>query len=430
MIKPEIKDFLNLPVNPKISFKFNRHANNINLDNIYIVDNNTGKNIVININESQDNDGSPIYIITPSLSYDAEYKIVFSSGITDDNSNRLKSIYKILHTVKNSGDDPDTEIKVSLSQPDKTLNVDITKDIIFTTSEHINYNEELLGDLIYLYKNNAADHPLPINISNSQNKYIIKHNTLKNNEEYCLMVADPEHKIKNQNLGIHNFCFHTALETNYAQLISQAEQLQADAPIIVYIDPAIKVEQSSFMLQDLNFPTEKIDFDYLNIENFYLMKIKGRNHWKGKYQLIITYPSPNKQQIIDIQFADSLAAASGLNGNTNLLSYKVHCDAESCDDIILNSSIQLDGWFTFSDLQNTVLIYEDNPYNKIQIPVEVELASGYRSNARFLIKPKQPLKLNKDKQYVIVVDKKINNGINTLDKNNYIGYNTILFTVV
>lgn len=426
--KPNTKDFLNIPVNPTISFKFNKHANNINLDNIYMLDSNTEKSIVINgIKEYQDSDETIIYSISPTLSYDTEYKLVFSSAITDDNGNRLKSTYNIFHTVKNSGDDPvDTEIKISLSQPDSKVNVDITKDIIFTSSERINYSEDSLGDIIHLYRNNDTNNPLPIQITNSQNKYNIKHDTFNNNEDYCLIIADPEHKIKNQKLGIHNLCFHTALESDYAQIISQVDQLQADAPIIVYIDPSVKVDQSSFMLKDLRSPTDKIDFDYLRMGDFYIVKIKGRNHWNSKYQLIITYTSPSKQQVIDIQFADSLAAASGLNGKTDLLSYKTHCTADSCDDIILTLSIKLDGWYYESQLPGTILLYEGIPIKENLIPIDLKMGSGYTPD-NFIITPKQLL--NPDKQYIIVVDKKINQAVNPVNKDNYIGYNSILFTI-
>jgi hypothetical protein len=69
-------------------------------------------------------------------------------------------------------------------------------------------------------------------------------------------------KLKTQKIGIHNLCFHTALESDYAQIISQ-------------------VDQSSFMLKDLRSPTDKIDFDYfiikpkqlLNSDKHYILTI-------------------------------------------------------------------------------------------------------------------------------------------------------------
>lgn len=142
--------------------------------------------------------------------------MVFSALISDDDGNRFNSVYYVFHTV--SGDNPSGDVvKFHVDKPTSAVSVDINQEIIFTRSEHIDYSGNL-ADIVSLGENNNPK-ALDIDISISNNQYIIKHKPLEYNTDYSLTISDPEHKIRTQNIGNFSFHFHTAENSDNAQFL-------------------------------------------------------------------------------------------------------------------------------------------------------------------------------------------------------------------
>ncbi len=412
LIKPDAKDFSQLPVNPTISFKFNRHANHIDLDNIYMVDNNTSKPVVIEggILPREDIDGNIVYSISPKLAYNNDYKLVFSALISDDEGNRLNSLYYVFHTI--NGDNPDVDtISFHVSQPGTKVSVDINQDIIFTSSEHIDYKGSL-SDIVSLHEKSASDPTkLDISIQNEGNNYVIKHGVLDYDKDYFLVISDPEHKIATQNIGNFIFPFHTAENADNAQLVSQDTDLQADSAIIVYVKPGAELVQNNpFTLKHV-LDNSDIEFDYQRFGDFYVLKpksTKSTTYYGARYELTITYAS-KKQQSIFIGLANAGDYDVSLYGKDHGASYcNLTGSTNSCDSIVLKpySTCQQ----PYID-DSKISLYRGNPKgNGVLIPAKVETRDdGYSQWGSklysLLITPSTTLEA--DKQYVIVINQRI-----------------------
>jgi hypothetical protein len=407
---------LQLPVNPTISFKFNKHANHVDLDNVYIVDNNTGKSVVFdNPVPREDIDGSIVYSISPRLAYDNEYKLVFSALISDDDGNRLNSVYYVFHTV--SGDNPSGDVfKFHVDKPTSAVNVDITavnvdinQEIIFTGSEHIDYSGNL-ADIVSLRENNNPK-ALDIAISISNNHYIIKHKPLEYNTDYSLIISDPEHKIRTQNIGNFSFPFHTAANSDNAQLVSQDSDLQADSAIIVYVKPGVELVQNNpFTLKHV-LDNSDIEFDYQRFGDFYVLKpksTKSTTYYAARYELTIAYAS-KKQQSIFIGLANAGDYDVSLYGKDHGASYcNLTGSTNSCDSIVLKP---------YSTCQqphiddSKISLYKGNPKGSgVLIPAKVESRfDGYSrgGSALYSLLVTPNTSLEADKQYVLVINQRI-----------------------
>jgi hypothetical protein len=409
LLTPNSVDFAQLSVTPKISFKFNRNANHVDLDNVYIVDNNTAKIVPINgISERVDTDGATIYNIMPNLAYDSEYKLVFSNMIADDNGNKLNSVYYVFHTVKD--DDSDTQkIKIIIDQPTSNINVDINQDIIFTSSERIDSGLNLKS-IISLHEDSTNGNIIDIAIASKNNQYFIQHNALEYNKNYCLIISDSEHKSKNHNIGETIFYFHTASDSDYTQLVSQDSDLQSDSSILLYVKHGVELAQNhSFTLKDTKDNTD-VGFNMQKTGDFYVLKpteIRSTAYYAAKYKLTITYAN-KKQQSIMVNFARAGDYSMSLyDQNTLVYSCYLNQEQDTCRAIILKPEKTCLQPRVYDD---TISLYAGNPKDGIVIPANMTVKfDGYSKFGSalysFVLTPNQPLEANT--QYVISVNNPI-----------------------
>jgi hypothetical protein len=386
LIDPTLKNSKQAPVNPIISFHFNREVNNINTDNIYITDSESHFYLIDKINKKKEGSDT-IYTITPNLAYDTNYNLVFSSGISDYYGNKLASEVVPFHTVKNddSGDDDSQSMKVDFLKPSTLENVELSSNIVFKLSERLS-SKFNINDIVKLYKDGINGTNVNITISQNENIYTISPNDLlKENTNYCLLIKDPDPSIPEQHIGKHTICFNTIGMVSYATLLSYKDNIALNSAILIKLQNNINISQTDISFLEIpnnpDNPYSKIEFNYESLNgNIYKLTPVNILPRAAKLMILIKYPQQKKQQIFylstpELGIDTSLEKSDCLTSknqcifnitfseamNTNYLD-KLHNTVKIYQDVI-DSSHQLDFYGTFINLNPKVLTITLNTGN-------------------------------------------------------------------
>lgn len=356
LLSPHIKDSDQVSVNPEISFRFNRRVNNVNHDNIYITD--SDSNIyAINDIQKQGQDADTIYTIKPILSYDTNYTLVFSSGISDYYGNKLSSEFVNFHTVKDddSGGDQGPDIKVDFLKPTIKENVKVSSNIVFKLSEQISSKVNIL-DVVKLYQDGINGTTVNVKVTHDQNTYTVVPNILlQGNTNYCLLIKDPTPAIPGQHIGSHQFCFNTAVMADYGTLLSYKDNIPLNSAVLIQLRNNVSITESDISFIELSNKPENpysiITFNYEKLSND-LYKIVPTKPLPrdGKFIVLINYPEQIKQQMFYI--STSVLGVDTLIEKTDCLSSKSQC----VFNINFSEAMRTN---YMEKLHNTVKIYQD-----------------------------------------------------------------------
>lgn len=364
LIDPNLKDSKQAPVNPIISFHFNRPVHNINTDNIYITDSESHFYLIDKISTKEEGSDT-IYTIRPTLAYDTTYNLVFSSGISDYYGNKLSSEVVQFHTVKNddSGDDDSQSIKVDFLKPSMLENVELSSNIVFKISERLS-SKFNINDVVKLYKDGINGTNVNITITQNENIYTISPNDLlKENTNYCLLIKDPDHSIPEQHIGKHTLCFNTTSIVNYATLLSYKDNIALNSAVLIQLQNNINISQTDISFMELpnnpDNPYSKIEFNYERLNgNIYKLTPVNILPRDAKLMILIKYPQKNKQQIFYLS-TQVLGIDTSLEKSDCLIS-KNQCIFNITFSEAMNTNY-------LDKLHNTVKIYQDVIDNSHQL---------------------------------------------------------------